>query len=135
MAVSTNNTASVFRSDPFPLTPAPADGTVVVHQDAHGLGVVPDLVQVWAIAGAAGDGYAIGDRVLIAVNHGGSLAHRSNEDALWVVVDAVNVEAHFSGDGENGLANLRSQTDGTLVPLDLADWTFVIVAVAFIAPP
>lgn len=136
MATSTNNTASVFRSTAvITFGSGDADGTLLSADAAHGLGVVPDLVQVWAIANSANNGYAIGDRVLVAVNHGGSLHHRSFEDGFWIVADATNIRLAFSQDGNNGVANLRSFTDGALVVLDLTKWDFLVVAVAFIAPP
>jgi len=91
---------------------------------AHGLGSVPQLMQVRAICLSADGGYAVND--LILLNHSvGDRAGSSNSIGIQVRFNASNIYVQI---GATHFHNSLNKSGGAVVTLDDAKWGLFIKA-------
>jgi len=90
---------------------------------SHGLGAVPDIIQLWIVCKTTDNGYAVNDRVLINSNLAGSGQRGST---IWVNSTSLG----FAVNGDDQIT-VVPKTGGSAAVIDHAKWKAVLKAWIF----
>jgi len=107
----------VFTSAEQTITSA---GTITV---THGLGVVPDLVETYAICKTAEQGFAVGD--LVRVEFTGSSTTVTRANSIWA--DNTSLRVRYSD--VTNCFTMANKTTGAFIGLTNANWRLILKAV------
>lgn len=114
--VDTNMNAKKFTSSNQTIT---AGGLITV---AHGLGVVPDLIDFELYCAVADDGWGVGDVIKASLNATTTASSRAS--ALYT--DSVNVYMRVSASSNSFL--ITNKSTGSATTITNANWRVIIKA-------
>lgn len=92
---------------------------------AHGLGVIPDFVDVRLICTSAEGNYSVGDQVRI--NPAGNVIGIAADRGVSLVLDSTNINVRFGGNAS--IFAIPNKTTGSEFAIDPTKWVFFVKAV------